>query len=220
MPILVLLIGFFSQTALSCIHYRQFGWNPVHQASGLVSKAAGVTMTAEDLAAFIENMAARKLAMVQLPPEALPKIPESKDGGRARYGHSNRTLHWTELGKLGGPGAILIQGQPERVGPFEYPQFNVPPHAHKDAHVSLILEGEGYFFIQRPEGVAYVPVKPGSLVVIPAGAGHTFWAGKAGVKVLSLTGSMVEPTSDDFATKFSFDGNPAKLMGPEEVAVP
>lgn len=193
-----------SPDATNCAAYRQVNWNAVRATRELVAKAASLELKAEDVPQLLAQMKARDLALVQIPEEAIPTI-EAEGKGRRRYGHSAKSMHWTELGEMGGPGGVLIRAEPETADAFDPMKFHVPPHTHPDSHVSVVLEGEGYFFTFGKEGATYVPVRKGSVVAIPAGVPHTFWAGKGGISVLALTDKLTDPESPGFAKKYPID---------------
>lgn len=149
--------------------------------------------------------------MSKIKPPARPDPTKPLDSSHfARYGQEkNPIFAYKIFGKEGTPGGVYIYTPGESVGPTEFARFLGPPHRHKgEAHISLVTQGEGIFYIQIGEKLVGVPVKRGTAVLIPPDAVHTFYAGNNGpFDVASFTTSFLPTNSPAFQEMVS----PAEL---------
>ena len=131
-------------------------------------------------------------------------IPEFArvEGGARRYGLCARLDARLMYGSLGHPGCLLVT-TPTR-GPYdrEFERFVVAPHRHDSSHITAVTAGRAVFLIVREDGpqpaLITAAVGPGSVVLYPAGAVHTFVSDEQ-FQVASLQASYQEPEGRAFA---------------------
>jgi hypothetical protein len=132
-----------------------------------------------------------------LPPRAAPPLRRAE-----RYGLADRLVTEVLYGAEGMPGCLLVT-TPCR-GPYDrtFRSLLVEPHVHDSAHVVAVTRGRPVFLTARRAGSRHVLIaaelSPGSLVLYPAGAPHTF-ASDEEFQVISLQAAYKEPERRDFA---------------------
>jgi hypothetical protein len=149
---------------------------------------------------------------VAVPEDLLSALPSS---GRPvkRYGDSGVLRSQLCFQHAAGPGGVVVHTPAMRAWSSERASYCVAPHVHANAHVTVVLRGEAWFFIAR-EGngrpvVAQVPVGPGSVLLCPARVAHTFGSRSGPFSVLSMQARFVHPSRPEFARNVSFSRPPA-----------
>lgn len=150
---------------------------------------------------------------VAVPEDSLVRLP-SRGRPVARYGESGVLRSEVCFRHPEGPGGVVVHTPAMEART----RFCVAPHRHPNAHVTVVLRGEANFFIARGTsgdgGVARVPVRPGSVLLCPAGVAHTFGSRNGPFSVPSLQARYVDPSLPDFAENVdAFDGRPVLRSG-------
>lgn len=115
-----------------------------------------------------------------------------------------------------GPGGVVVRTPPVETWSWVRTPFCVAPHVHQHPHLTVVLEGEPHFFIARSDSghscVLRVAVRPGHVLLCPAGIAHTFGSTGGAFTVLSIQARFVDPSQPDFARSVgTFDGLPFVL---------
>ena len=147
-----------------------------------------------------------------VPQRTLDQLPTS---GRpvSRYGDSGILRSEVCFTYSHGPGGVVVHTPPMAVWSRVSLLYCVEPHVHRNPHVTVVLRGESYFFIACNEdghsGVIQVAVRPGHVLLCPAGVAHTFGGRGSAFTVLSIQSRFIDPSQADFARRVSvFDGLP------------
>ena len=155
-----------------------------------------------------------------VPRHILDQLPTS---GRpvSRYGDSGILRSEVCFRHSHGPGGVVVHTPPMEVWGRVSTAYCVEPHVHQNPHVTVVLRGASHFFIACDEdgqsGVIQVAVRPGHVLLCPAGVAHTFGGKGSAFTVLSIQSRFIEPSQANFAKGVSvFDGLP---LVPREVGL-
>lgn len=144
-----------------------------------------------------------------VPREIVDQLPAS---GRpvSRYGHSGILRSEVCFSHSHGPGGVVVHTPPMKVWSHVGTAYCVEPHVHRNAHVTVVLRGESHFLIEDGHsGVTRIAVRPGHVLLCPAGVAHTFGSEGGAFTVLSIQARFIEPSQLGFASGISFfDGLP------------
>jgi hypothetical protein len=151
--------------------------------------------------------------MAVVPAELLRRLPASGHPV-SRYGDANHLRTEVCFRHPHGPGGVVVRTPAMEPWSRARGNYCVPPHVHRNPHLTVILEGESRFFVARSEdrrsGVVQVAARPGHVLLCPADVAHTFGSSGGAFTVLSIHARFVDPSRRDFARRTAvFDELPA-----------